>query len=99
MDKGRPALIEEAEGVTEAEKAEEEEWEEASLLPLGAPLSCFRPTMASQCGPSPPDCATHAEWAGACVCVCGGGGVRWCVGVCAGCVEGVEKKHDAAKAV
>ena len=21
--------------------------------------------------------------------------MRWCVGVCAGCVEGVEKKHDA----
>ena len=48
MDKGRPALIEEAEGGTEAEEAEEEEWEEASLLPLGAPLSCFRPTMAMQ---------------------------------------------------
>lgn len=59
-----------AEGRTEAEDTEETE-EEASLLPLGAPpFSCFRPTMAMQCGPGPLGRGTHADRAGACIFVC-----------------------------
>lgn len=89
MDKGRLGLIEEedevaVEGGTEAEA--EEAWEEA-------PLSCFRPTMAMQCGPGPPGCGTHADRAGTCVCV----GERESVDVSACAVVGVgEAIEDGA---